>query len=51
MPNFLRGVFYILIFAQLILSLMVIGLGFFDLWLDFRKINQPIKLSEEKGET
>ncbi len=50
-PYFLRGLFYILIFAQHYLLLAVVGLGFFDLWVDFRKINREVKLSEEKGET
>jgi len=50
-PLFLRGIIYTLIFIQQILLLMVVALGFFDLWVDFRKINREIKLSEEKGET
>lgn len=48
---FLRSIFYVLIFAQHFVLLTVVGLGFFDLWMDFRKINSETKLSEEKGET
>lgn len=48
---FLRGVLYVLIFGQQFVMLTVVGLGFFDLWMDFRKLNSGTKLSEEKGET
>ena len=49
-PYFLRGLLYILVFAQHYLLLAVVGLGFFDLWVDFRKINREVKLPAEKGE-
>ncbi|MBA2881788.1 uncharacterized protein YybS (DUF2232 family) [Desulfosalsimonas propionicica] len=39
MPLFLRVLIYVLIAIQQALALMVIGLGFFDTWADFRKIN------------
>lgn len=35
-PRFLRGLTYILIVFQQIFTLMVVGLGLFDLWGDFR---------------
>jgi len=50
-PYFLRGLFYIFVFAQHYLLLAVIGLGFFDLWVDFRKINREVNIPQEKGET
>jgi uncharacterized protein YybS (DUF2232 family) len=43
-PRFLRWVLYGLIGVQQLFSLLVIGLGFFDLWIDFRKINKNEKL-------
>jgi uncharacterized protein YybS (DUF2232 family) len=36
-PQFLRGVTYVLIVFQQIFTLMVVGLGLFDLWGDFRR--------------
>ena len=38
-PLFLRGIAYFLIFAQNFLFLIVIAVGFADIWLDFRKMN------------
>ena len=49
--GFLRGFFYFLVFVQHFLMLAVIGLGFFDLWIDFRKLNREVNLSAQKGET
>jgi len=46
-PRILRGVLYGLIGVQQIFSMLVIGLGFFDLWIDFRKINKNEKLNSE----
>jgi uncharacterized protein YybS (DUF2232 family) len=46
-PRILRGVLYGLIGVQQLFSLLVIGLGFFDLWIDFRKIDKNEKLSSE----
>jgi len=42
-PVIVRGVFYFLIFAQHFLLLLVICLGFFDIWIDFRKLNKIAK--------
>lgn len=38
LPRFLRIVLYSLIAVQQLLLLVVIGLGFFDVWLNFRKL-------------
>ena len=46
-PRILRWVLYCLIGVQQIFSMLVIGLGFFDLWIDFRKINKNEKLNSE----
>jgi uncharacterized protein YybS (DUF2232 family) len=46
-PRILRGVLYGLIGVQQLFSMLVIGLGFFDLWVDFRKINTNAKLNGE----
>jgi uncharacterized protein YybS (DUF2232 family) len=46
-PRILRWVLYGLIGVQQLFSLLVIGLGFFDLWIDFRKINKNEKLNTE----
>ena len=39
-PRFLRGVTYVLIFFQQIFTLLVVGLGLFDLWGDFRRLRK-----------
>jgi uncharacterized protein YybS (DUF2232 family) len=39
-PRFLRGVTYLLIFLQQIFTLLVVGLGLFDLWGDFRRLRK-----------
>lgn len=41
MPGVLRWFIYSLIVLQIYVLVFVIGLGFFDMWLDFRKIKQP----------
>jgi len=41
-PRFIRVICYFLIFAQQILLLLIIGLGLFDVWIDFRKFNKKI---------
>ncbi|MFH0729700.1 MAG: YybS family protein [Pseudomonadota bacterium] len=41
MPIALRWVMFSLIALQIYVLVFVIGLGFFDMWLDFRKIKQP----------
>jgi uncharacterized protein YybS (DUF2232 family) len=38
-PIILRSIFYALLIFQQIIILLVIALGLFDLWLDFRKFN------------
>ncbi|MCK5311171.1 MAG: DUF2232 domain-containing protein [Desulfobacteraceae bacterium] len=38
-PFFLRFFIYTLIIIQQIFALLIIGLGFFDTWFDFRKLN------------
>jgi uncharacterized protein YybS (DUF2232 family) len=39
-PRFLRGVTYVLIIFQQILTVLVVGLGLFDLWGDFRRLRK-----------
>ena len=39
-PRFLRGLTYILIVFQQIFTLLVVGLGLFDLWGDFRRLSK-----------
>jgi len=39
-PRFLRGITYVLIVFQQIFTLMVVGLGLFDLWGDFRRLKK-----------
>jgi uncharacterized protein YybS (DUF2232 family) len=39
-PRFLRGITYVLIVFQQILTLLVVGLGLFDLWGDFRRLGK-----------
>ncbi|HXV50420.1 MAG TPA: DUF2232 domain-containing protein, partial [Candidatus Binatia bacterium] len=39
-PRFLRGLTYILIVFQQIFTLLVVGLGLFDLWGDFRRLGK-----------
>lgn len=39
-PRFLRGLTYILIIFQQIFTLLVVGLGLFDLWGDFRRLHK-----------
>ena len=38
-PFFLKFFIYTLIVIQQIFALLVIGIGFFDTWFDFRKLN------------
>ncbi|NNG00642.1 MAG: YybS family protein [Desulfobacteraceae bacterium] len=40
-PRIVRIILYAFLAVQQILWLFVIGLGLFDLWLDFRKLNPP----------
>ena len=39
-PRFLRGVTYVLIVFEQIFTLLVVGLGLFDLWGDFRRLGK-----------
>jgi uncharacterized protein YybS (DUF2232 family) len=39
-PRFLRAVTYVLIAFEQILTLLVVGLGLFDLWGDFRRLKK-----------
>ena len=39
-PRFLRGLTYVLIVFQQIFTLLVVGLGLFDLWGDFRRLSK-----------
>ena len=39
-PRFLRGLTYMLIVFQQIFTLMIAGLGLFDLWGDFRRLSK-----------
>ena len=39
-PRFLRGLTYVLILFQQIFTLLVVGLGLFDLWGDFRHLKK-----------
>jgi uncharacterized protein YybS (DUF2232 family) len=39
-PRFLRGLTYVLIIFQQIFTLLVVGLGLFDLWGDFRHLRK-----------
>jgi hypothetical protein len=39
-PRFLRGVTYVLIAFEQIFTLVVVGVGLFDLWGDFRRLGK-----------
>ena len=39
-PRFLRGITYVLIAFEQIFTLLVVGLGLFDLWGDFRRLRK-----------
>lgn len=39
-PRFLRGLTYLLIVFQQLITLLVVGLGLFDLWGDFRRLGK-----------
>lgn len=45
-PRLFRILLYALIALQQLMLLIVIGLGFFDTWLNFRKIGRPASPSE-----
>jgi uncharacterized protein YybS (DUF2232 family) len=48
-PRFLRGVTYVLIVFQQIFTLLVVGLGLFDLWGDFRRLKKNDLTSSHAG--
>jgi uncharacterized protein YybS (DUF2232 family) len=39
-PRFVRGVVYLFIVFQQIFTVVVVGLGLFDLWVDFRRLKK-----------
>lgn len=39
-PRFIRGVVYLFIVFQQIFTFLVVGLGLFDLWVDFRRLRK-----------
>jgi len=39
-PRFLRGITYVLIAFEQVFTLLVVGLGLFDLWGDFRRLGK-----------
>lgn len=45
-PLFLRWTFYLLLAVQQYLIVIVIAAGLFDLWIDFRKLNRPLREEE-----
>lgn len=49
LPRPLRWILYLFIFMQQIACLLVIALGFFDTWLNFRKIKTPPQESESQS--
>lgn len=40
-PRILRGFIYFLFFVQQYLMLLLVAVGLFDIWIDFRKMNKP----------
>jgi len=42
-PRFLRTIFYLFLFVYQTLLLVVATVGLFDIWIDFRKMNRPLK--------
>ncbi len=42
MPRVARMVLYGLIAIQQVVMLVVVGVGFFDTWFNFRKIGKPL---------
>ncbi|MPZ75321.1 MAG: DUF2232 domain-containing protein [Deltaproteobacteria bacterium] len=39
-PRFVRGIVYLFIVFQQLFTLLVVGLGLFDLWVDFRRLKK-----------
>ena len=50
-PRFLRGLIYAFIAIQQFLLLVVVGLGFFDVWANFRRIDDAPTNGPESGPT
>jgi uncharacterized protein YybS (DUF2232 family) len=48
-PRFLRGLTYLLIVFQQIFTLLVVGLGLFDLWGDFRRLGKDTAAPSQAG--
>jgi uncharacterized protein YybS (DUF2232 family) len=48
-PRFLRGILYSLIAIQQLLLLLVIAVGFFDVWFDFRRIKKGVNGTNESN--
>jgi uncharacterized protein YybS (DUF2232 family) len=42
-PRFLRTILYLFLFVYQSLLLVVAAVGLFDIWIDFRKMNRPLK--------
>jgi len=42
-PRLLRTIFYLFLFVYQSLLLAVAAVGLFDIWIDFRKMNRPLK--------
>ena len=40
-PPFFRGILYVVIFLQQIVTLGVVLVGLFDMWFDFRRLSKP----------
>jgi uncharacterized protein YybS (DUF2232 family) len=48
-PRFLRGLTYLLIVFQQIFTLLVVGLGLFDLWGNFRRLGKDTAAPSQAG--
>jgi uncharacterized protein YybS (DUF2232 family) len=48
-PRFLRGLTYVLIIFQQIFTLLVVGVGLFDLWGDFRRLGKDRLTPSQAG--
>ncbi len=48
-PRILRGVLYGLIAVQQLVLLLVIAAGFFDMWVDFRRIQKGVNKEDENN--
>jgi hypothetical protein len=48
-PRFLSGLTYVLIIFQQIFTLLVVGVGLFDLWGDFRRLGKDRLTPSQAG--